>query len=172
MTMPDLSMTATDLVSGRKDTVEFDQAELVSVILPFQPATTNPEVFKGLAAKKWRHQETDWYDEEHKFLTRTLRRHQSMAPFIAEMRLLLYAVFVKHAEEWQRDRLHRQSRKDFDRKYTQFVKKWKEHPRLTRYIGGPLSEGAEQYLQQVHSWSYFHLRNASLLPLVAGTRKS
>ena len=117
MMMPEISITATDPVSGKEDTVAIDPADLVSVILPFQPATVNPEVFKSLAAKKWRHQETDWYEEEHKFLTRNLRQYPSMAPFIAEMRLLLSAVFVKHAEEWRRVRLHRQSRKDFARKY-------------------------------------------------------
>ena len=170
--MPELSITATDPVSGKEDTAEFDPAELVAVILPFQPATINPEVFKGLPANKWRHQETNWYDEEHKFLTRILLRHPSMAPFIAEMRLLLYAVFVKHAEEWRRVRLHRQSRKDFDRKYADFVKKWKGHPSLTMYIGGLLPEGPEQYLQPVRSWSYFHLRNATLAPPAAGARES
>lgn len=170
--MPEISITATDPVSGKEDTVAIDPADLVSVILPFQPATINPEVFKSLAAKKWRHQETDWYEKEHKFLTRILRQYPSMAPFIAEMRLLLSAVFVKHAEEWRRVRLHQQSRKAFDRKYADFVKKWKGQPRLTMYIGGSLPEGPEQYLQSVHSWSYFHLRNVTLPRLVEGTRES
>ena len=62
MTMPEISLTATDPVSGRGDTIEIGPADLVSVILPLQPATINPEVFQSLPAKKWRHQETNWYD--------------------------------------------------------------------------------------------------------------
>ena len=166
MTMPEISLTATDPVSGREDTIEISPADLVSVILPLQPATINPEVFQSLPAKKWRHQETNWYDGEHEFLTRLLRRHPHLAPFISEMRLLLSAVFVKHAEEWQRSRLCRQSRKDLNRKYAVFVKKWRRHPQLMMSITGRASEGPDDYLQQVYSGSYFHLRNLTL-PLLA-----
>ena len=85
MTMPEISLTATDPVTGREETVEVHPADLVSVIMPFQPATINPEFFQGLPAKKWRHQETNWYDGEHELLTRILRRHPNLDSFIAEM---------------------------------------------------------------------------------------
>ena len=162
MTMPEISLTATDPVSGQEDTEEINPADLVSVILPFQPATINPKFFQGLPAKKWRHLETNWYDEEHEVLTRVLRSYPSLAPFIAEMRLLLSAVFVKHAEEWQRGRLYRQSRKDFDKKYTDFERKWKRKPQLMMSITGRGSVDPDGYLQQVHSSSYFRLRNHTL----------
>lgn len=123
MTMPEITMTSTDQSTGEESTIEIEPTDLVSVILPFQPATINPQVFGDLQAKKWRHQETDWYEKEHEFLTRILRRHPSFSPFIAEMRLLLSAIFLKHAEEWQRNRLHKQSRKDFNKKYNDFFKK-------------------------------------------------
>ena len=165
MTMPEISLTATDPVTGREETVEVHPADLVSVIMPFQPATINPEFFQGLPAKKWRHQETNWYDGEHELLTRILRRHPNLDSFIAEMRLLLSAVFVKHAEEWQRPRLHRQSRKDFDKKYTDFIKKWKRHPQLMQSITGRASECPDDYLRQVYSGTYFRLRNLTLSPL-------
>ena len=45
MTMPEISLTATDPVSGREDTIEIGPADLVSVILPLRwyPSLRQPE---------------------------------------------------------------------------------------------------------------------------------
>ena len=96
--MPNLTLTSTDPATGESATHEVNPDELVSITLPFQPTVVNSSLVGRLSAKDWRHRETGWYDEEHKFLTNLGKQNPSLLHFVDEMRLLLYAVFVKEAE--------------------------------------------------------------------------
>ena len=158
MEMPEITLTGTDPTTGAESTVAFDPARLVSVTLQHHPATVNPDFFRHLSAKEWRHQETSWYQKENEYLNQLLTLDPSLDPVLWEMRLLLYATFVKSAEERKLNNLYKGSRKHFDMRYKAFFKKWGRHPLLPSRIGGIHPERPDEYLEQIHSWSYFELK--------------
>lgn len=117
-------------VTGGATTFAIDPNDLVSVKLPFEPAVVNPQHVRHLSAKDWRHQDTGWYEEEHKFLARLSQENPDFQCAIDEMRLLLYAVFVKEAEVRRPGKLLTSSHKRFTKEYAKFCEKWRSRPRL------------------------------------------
>ena len=158
--MPNLILSSTDPATGESATHEVNPDELVSVTLPFQPAVINPRLVKRLSAKDWRHKETGWYDKEHQFLANLGKQNPNFLHFIDELRLLLYAVFVKEAEVRGASRRCKKSRQQFTKAYNRFYSKWQKQPTLP--FAGPatqLAQTADDYLSLVNSWSYWQARS-------------
>ena len=100
-------------------------------------------------------------------LTRLSRAnpHRRWLILIDEMRLLLYAVFVKEAEARSPGRLLTSSRKHFNKKYVQFLKKWRRAPLIPPIYRSPrVADDPDDYLRFVHPWSYFEHRKAFARP--------
>ena len=150
-------------------TLSINPEDLVSYTLPLQPAVMNLQHVRRLTAKDWRHRETNWYDEEHKFLARLSQEKPDYGQLVAEMRLLLYAVFVKEAEVRSSGRkLLTSSRKHFIQEYDSFRQKWGRDPTLpSADMSTNLAQNPGDYLRSVNTWSYFVLRMA-VTPLLPG----
>ncbi len=157
--MPEITLTSTLESTGESTDHAINPNDLISVTLPFQPAIVNHEHVKRLVAKDWRHRETGWYDKEHALLTQLGQQVPSHQWLIDEMRLLLYAVFVKEAEVRRRGKLLSSSRKRFADQYAKFHGKWGRHPALPSIelsTESPL--GPDEYLRCIRTSSYFELR--------------
>ena len=158
--MPNLTFTSTDPTTGESVTHDVNPEELVAVTLPFQPAVINPRLVRRLSAKDWRHTETGWYEEEHRFLTNLGARNPNFLHIIDELRILLYAVFVKEAEVRGASKRHKRSRLHFVKAYNKFCSKWQKQPTLPLTTPAiQLAQTPDDYLSFVNTWSYWQTRN-------------
>ena len=163
--MPNISLTATDPNTGESETHIFNPEDLVSVTLPFQSPVINRQYIRRLVAKDWRHKETGWYDDEQKTLSALTTQNPHADHFINELRVLLYAVFVKEAAVRHQGRLLTASMRRFTKEYDKFCKKWQCYPRFLKDFELNTPQGADEYLQLVSISSYFENRYAVLLPM-------
>ena len=160
-TMPNLTFTSTNSITGESDTHVVNPEELVSVTLPHHPAVVNHRLIPGLTAKDWRHRETGWYDEEHRVLAKLGKQYPAYRPLIDEMRLLLYATFVKEAEVRGQGRRYKISHRRFVKEYDKFCNKWSRQP--VSLLTVLTIQGPDDYLRLVNTWSYSYVRNALIV---------
>lgn len=164
--MPEITIKSTYSVTGQATTHAVNPEDLVSVTMPLQPAVVNPRHVRRLRAKDWRHRETGWYEEEHRVLTKLSRVKPHHRWLVHEMRLLMYAAFVKEAEARSLGRLLTSSRKRYIKEYDSFFKKWQRAPLLPPiYRPTRLAYDPDDYLRVVHPWSYFEHRQAFTRPV-------
>ena len=163
--MPNISLTATDPNTGGSDTHIFNPEDLVSVTLPFHPAIVNRQLVKSLVSKDWRHTKTGWYNEEHKMLTALATRYPDYQRLIDELRVLLYAVFVKEAEIRHPGRVLTVSYRRFISEYEKFCKRRHSYPAFLRAFGPNTPQGTNDYLRLVSTSSYLESRYSVLFAI-------
>ena len=151
----DMSLTVKDEETGEVIPI----GGLIYATLPLQPAFVNSGYYEMLSAKIWRHELTHWYDQEQKFLDKLSLEDEMLA---GTLRVLLYATFVKQAEEMGRNELrNRSANKRFTGEYRKFERRYGQPP---QYPHGNLSlvlpPSPDHYLQGVDSSSYFFWRMA------------